>query len=271
MSTFVIGDVQGCFQTLEALLEKLPFESSRDQIWLLGDLVNRGPQSLEVLRWAKSTKNVNAILGNHDLWLLACAQGASPRSGDTIDPILRAKDRADLVEWLRHRDLVHQLPKHLLLHAGLLPQWSVKEALALGAQATEALRGKSYSKLVERLKKREKLQWKEAKSDEDRLIAILSVLTRLRVCQTNGEMDFGFTGPLSEVERPYYAWFQIPERRSVGTHVVFGHWASLGFHQEKNVSGLDSGCVWGRELTALCLETGKVYQQATLETGLDHD
>ena len=268
-ATYAVGDLHGCFDSLQALLEQLPLRRKRDRLWLTGDLVNRGPKSLETLRWARATSRAmgerfRAVLGNHDLHLLAAAHGVGkPRSGDTFDAILSAPDRDKLVRWLSRLPFLHREDGWLLVHAGLLPQWTPDKAEAQAERLARAFRGPWRNRLLARDFDGRGLTAAEVKKLHKRRRA-LAALTRLRTCTRDGE-PCHFTGPPSEAPRGCLPWFAVPGRRSAGANVVFGHWAALGFHRQEGALALDSGCAWGGALTAVRLEDGKVYQQKALE------
>ena len=262
MATWAIGDIQGCYATLETLLGRIAFDPWADRLWLVGDLVNRGPSSLRVLRWAVSLGDrVTAVLGNHDVKLLAIAEGEwKQRKLDTLDDVLGAPDRDELLAWLRARPLLHADGAWAMVHAGIPPTWSVSEAAALASEASEALRSDRRAELFARIRERDPAAWDEALTGIDRAAAIFTALTRLRTCTTEGVPCEGFSGPPSEAPPGCVPWFDLP-RRSHDARIVFGHWAAQGLLVRDDVVGLDSGCVWGRELTAFCLEDGRIVQQ----------
>jgi bis(5'-nucleosyl)-tetraphosphatase (symmetrical) len=241
MATYVIGDVQGCFITLERLLGRIAFDSGSDRLWLAGDLVNRGPDSLDVLRWAKSMGDgLVAVLGNHDLHLLARAAGErAPSRRDTFDDVLEAPDCDELLSWLRLRPLVHREGTVMLIHAGLSPRWRFAEVESLARLAEEGLRRGEL----------------DASSK-----AVVDTLTRMRTCRADGDMCSDYSGPPGSAPhgcRPWYELADIPE----GVTVYFGHWAALDVYRGDRVVGLDSGCVWGRSLTAVRIEDGALFQE----------
>lgn len=259
MSTYAIGDVQGCFAALCRLLERLAFTPERDRLWFAGDLVNRGPQSLEVLRFIKSLgERAVAVLGNHDLHLLAVACGqARQKRGDTLASILAAPDRDELLTWLRHRPLLHHDPAlgMTLLHAGLPPQWALAQAQTCAAEVEARLRDADYALTLGQLRQPTPQQWSEALTGWERLRYITYCFTHLRYCDTSGGLAIGATGPPGSQPAGYVPWFALPQRASADLHIAFGHWATLGPCQAPGVYALDTGCVWGGTLTALCLET----------------
>jgi bis(5'-nucleosyl)-tetraphosphatase (symmetrical) len=255
VSRYAIGDVQGCYAELRALIAQLKFSADKDQLWFVGDLVNRGPQSLEVLRFVRSLgDNAITVLGNHDLHLLAVACGSHrKRKSDTLDEIFAAPDRDDLLGWLISRPLAHQDQGDFMVHAGLVPQWTVGKALALAHEVEAALRTDPRS-LFENMYGDEPRRWSESLEGTDRLRFAINVLTRLRVCTTDGEVDLKMKGKPPKGHSELKPWFEIGTRLSADTRVVFGHWSALGLVIRKDVAGLDSGCVWGGSLTALDLD-----------------
>lgn len=264
MATYVIGDVHGCFHTLEALLGELPFDPERDRLWMVGDLVNRGPDSAEVLRWARRMSRelgdrFVAVLGNHEIHLLARATGADPRRRDTLDSILAAPDRVELVDWVLDRPLLHREGDLLLVHAGLLPSWTADEAEALAREVEEELHSPRSDRLLARYAARPR-RWSAKLSTRDRRDQALAAFTLLRTVGEDGVPRPGFTGPPWEASADMVPWFDVPERRSADHTIVFGHWAALGLKIEPGLRALDTGCVWGERLTALRLEDGQVFQ-----------
>jgi len=261
-STYAIGDIQGCFDPLERLLERVRF-GANDRVWLVGDLVNRGPRSLAVLRWAmKLGKRATVVLGNHDLSLLACAVGARPiRKRDTFGGVLRAADADAIVEWLASRPFLHREGTRLMVHAGLHPSWTPDHAEDLAAELSRALRRRTIETLHALESVEPSRTWRASLRGDERLATIAAVLTRVRTCTAEGRMCFGFDGPPHRAPRGCWPWFAIPGRRSRGAVVVFGHWAALGFHREPGVLALDSGCFRGQVLTAVRLDDGQVFQE----------
>jgi bis(5'-nucleosyl)-tetraphosphatase (symmetrical) len=255
VSRYAIGDVQGCYAELRALIAQLKFSADKDQLWFVGDLVNRGPQSLEVLRFVRSLgENAITVLGNHDLHLLAVACGSHrKRKSDTLDEIFAAADRDDLLGWLISRPLAHHQNGDFMVHAGLVPQWTVGKALELAREVEAALRTDPRA-LFENMYGDEPRRWSESLEGTDRLRFAINVLTRLRVCTTDGEVDLKMKGKPPKGHSALKPWFEIGTRLSADTRVVFGHWSALGLVVRKDVVGLDSGCVWGGSLTALNLD-----------------
>jgi bis(5'-nucleosyl)-tetraphosphatase (symmetrical) len=260
MSIYAIGDVQGCFDALQTLLDKIHFDPVQDRLWFTGDLVNRGSRSLEVLRLVKSLQAV-AVLGNHDLHLLAVACGqarVAPR--DTLGAILSAPDREELLGWLRHRPLFHHDPSlgYAIVHAGLLPQWDLVKANALAGEVEKVLQGTDYPEFLMRMYGDRPNQWRDELHGWGRLRVILNALTRLRYCDSEGRMDLGEKGQPGTQPDHLFPWFEVSTRKSRDANIVFGHWSTLGAWQGNGVVSLDSGCVWGGALTAARLEPGKV-------------
>ncbi len=268
VATYVIGDVHGCFDTLKALWPKLGFDERRDQLWLVGDLVNRGPRSLEVLRWSRDLserlgKRMRVVLGNHDLHLLAMHDGhARKRRKDTLDAVLAAPDREQLVAWLARRPLVHRDGDVLLVHGGLLPAWTPADVERIARRLEKTLRDPERRRpLIDRdFELADDSPWAGPRAE-------LSALVGLRTCTVAGE-PCGFKGPPDDAPPDCLPWFRVPGRRSASVTVVFGHWAAMGLRVEPDAIGLDNGCVWGNRLTAIRLEDRQLFQQPTLEPGL---
>jgi bis(5'-nucleosyl)-tetraphosphatase (symmetrical) len=263
MATYAIGDVQGCFTTLERLLRRIDFEPGRDRLWLVGDLVNRGPSSLDVLRWAKSMgQSLVVVLGNHDLHLIARAEGLrEPRKRDTFDDVLEAPDRDALIEWLSGRPLLHREGDFMMVHAGLLPDWSLEEAEALAWEAQEALRSRKRYPLLESYEAgSESPRWDSKLAGPERLRLVVDALTRIRTVKANGELCLEFAGPPQHAPEGCLPWFDLC-KHPPETTVLFGHWAALGLYLGRNAIGLDTGCAWGRSLTALRLEDRQVFEE----------
>jgi len=267
VATYAIGDVHGCFATLRNLLRRIQYDRRFDRLWLVGDLVNRGPRSLDVLRWAVEEEDrIVAVLGNHDLHLLGVAWGVSPgKRRDTLAELLAARDRDDLLEWLRRRPLVHRDDGCLLVHAGLFPAWSVEKAERLAREVEEHLRGDGAPELVASIDRKTPDRWKGGLTGLERTRTALAAFARLRTVDGEGRICPEFSGPPHEAPKGCTPWFAVPGRRSAETQVVFGHWAALGLWRKDGVTGLDTGCVWGKELTALRLDDGMVFQEPAAE------
>ncbi len=265
MATYVIGDIHGCFDTLQALWLQLGFEEHRDRLWLVGDLVNRGPKSLEVLRWARDADErlgdrMRVVLGNHDLHLLAMHDGyAKRRRKDTLEDVLAAPDREPLVEWLACQPLIHRDGEVLMVHAGLLSHWTPDDAEAAARELAAVLRAPDRRRpLIDRgLVPEAGSPWAGPRAD-------LNAFAGLRTCTAAGE-PCKHKGPPDEAPPGCLPWFQVPGRRSAEVTVVFGHWAAMGLRLEPAAIGLDSGCVWGHRLSAIRLEDRKLFQQETVD------
>ncbi len=262
MATYAVGDIQGCFASLQALLDKCSFSPEFDRLWLVGDLVNRGPRSLETLRFVKGLGDrAVTVLGNHDLSLLMAAEGFGKRHrSDTIDDILAAPDRDELLHWLRHQRLMHVQGDYAMVHAGLLPAWSAAEARALAGEVEQALQAENYREFLANMWGSEPGAWDSSLTGWPRLRVIVNAMTRMRFCSPAGEMDFKAKGELSQAPAGYLPWFEVPGRRSAATVLVTGHWSALGLRLEPNLLALDSGCLWGGKLSALRLEDRALFQ-----------
>jgi len=258
MAVYAIGDVQGCFDSLHALLDKLNYDPGTDRLWFTGDLVNRGPQSLAVLRLVKSLPNTISVLGNHDLHLLAVASGQAPRKKrDTFEDVLSAPDRDELLNWLRACPLLHQDAALgcVMVHAGVLPQWGLNTALRLAAEADEYIRRSDRNDLFTHMYGDLPDHWQDELGGWARLRIIINAFTRLRYCDTQGRMDLRPKGRPGKQPLHLLPWFQVPGRMTRDTRVVFGHWSTLGRWDADGVIALDSGCLWGGTLTAVRLDT----------------
>ncbi len=257
MARYAIGDLQGCAAELHELVRRTGFSPDRDQLWFVGDLVNRGPDSLECLRFIRALGgNAVAVLGNHDLHLLALAFGGHARvkAGDTLAAVLDAPDRGELLDWLVELPLAHFDAAHrdLMIHAGMPPQWTVPQALVHAAEVQAALQADPASFFGHMYGDRPDT-WDDALTGHDRLRFIVNAFTRLRVCTASGRMQIKAKGPPA-AGSPLLPWFEVPSRASRDTRIVFGHWSTLGFVNSHNVIGLDTGCVWGGRLTAVNLD-----------------
>ncbi len=264
MATYAVGDIQGCHAELVHLLDKLKFSAAEDRLWLVGDLVNRGPDSLQVLRLVKSMgDSVVTVLGNHDLHLLAVYAGvAELHSSDTLDELLYAPDCDELMSWLRHRPLLHSHRDQVLVHAGLLPQWSVAKAASLAGEAEAALRGSGYVEFLASMYGNKPRAWNDGLDGYDRLRVIVNAFTRLRICTSKGEMEFKFKSEPKNIPDGYLPWFEVPGRASRKETIIVGHWSALGLRVEPGLIALDTGCLWGGPLTAIRLDDRKLFQVA---------
>jgi bis(5'-nucleosyl)-tetraphosphatase (symmetrical) len=262
MAIYAVGDVQGCYAELVQLLDDIRFDAAADKLWLVGDLVNRGPGSLEVLRLIKSLgESAITVLGNHDLHLLAVAEGvAELHHTDTLDEILNAPDRGELLHWLRNQRLLHAQDGYVLVHAGLLPQWSVAQAGSLAREVEVALRSDDYATFLSRMYGNAPHHWDDELAGYKRLRVIVNAFTRMRICTKDGEMEFRFKGELESIPTGYLPWFDIPKRASRDATAIVGHWSALGLLLRKDVIALDTGCLWGGPMSAIRLEDRQLFQ-----------
>ncbi|MCC6748939.1 MAG: symmetrical bis(5'-nucleosyl)-tetraphosphatase [Deltaproteobacteria bacterium] len=261
MATFAVGDVHGCYRTLRALLRRAGHAARRDRVWFVGDLVNGGAASLEVVRYvAELGERAVTVLGNHELHLLARAAGlARARRRDSLEALLSAPDAEALLEWTRTRPLLHRAEPFVLVHAGLLPAWSVAEAADLAVRASARLtvaEGATFA-----VESRRGQEVANPADERQVLLHATRAFTRLRCCTREGVLDDGFTGPPEEAPAGTYPWFQVPGRRSAEATVVCGHWAAAGLRRQPGLLALDSGCAWGRTLSAVRLEDGALFQE----------
>jgi bis(5'-nucleosyl)-tetraphosphatase (symmetrical) len=262
MATYAVGDIQGCYIELLRLLEKMCFDPAIDRLWLVGDLVNRGPDSVNVLRLIKSLgDSAITVLGNHDLHLLAVAEGAAKlHRCDTLHDVLGAPDRGELLTWLRVQRLLYVEGNFVLVHAGLLPSWTVAQAQQLAHEAEAALTGKHYHDFLVHMYGNHPDHWENDLSGYQRLRTITNACTRMRVCTPSGEMEFKFKGEVHNAPEGYMPWFDVPGRASAHATVVCGHWSALGLNVTPQIITLDTGCLWGGALSAIRLEDRKLFQ-----------
>jgi bis(5'-nucleosyl)-tetraphosphatase (symmetrical) len=258
MARYAIGDIQGCCDELKALLARCQFSADRDQLWFVGDLVNRGPQSLETLRFVRALgANATVVLGNHDLHLLALAYGSKRKikDGDTLDAVLEAPDRDQLLEWLSGRPLaVFDEPRgDFLVHAGLVPEWTPRAAAKLAREVEAVLRDDART-LFDAMYGNKPNQWDPTLRGMDRLRFVINVFTRMRYVGLDGTVDLKQKGAPGEQPEGFVPWFDAPDRESRDVRVVCGHWSTLGFKRRKDLLALDTGCVWGGALTAVNLD-----------------
>ncbi len=262
MAMYLIGDVQGCDDALQRLLDTLSFSASRDSLYLLGDLVNRGPQSDRVLRRLMAYgSSAHCLLGNHDLHLLAVAHGVrKPHRNDTLDCILQAPDRTALLGWLQQQHLALELvtpqTRWLMVHAGVLPQWSADQTLALAAEVEAMLRGPQALDFFQQMYGNAPVGWSDDLQGMDRLRVVVNALTRLRFCSADGVMEFATKEGAGAAPAGYMPWFDVPARRTQNCTLAFGHWSTLGWLGRSDMFSLDNGCVWGGCLTALKISAG---------------
>jgi bis(5'-nucleosyl)-tetraphosphatase (symmetrical) len=263
MTRYAVGDLQGCFDPLRHLLDQVKFDPAQDQLWSVGDLVNRGPQSLESLRFFRNLgTSARVVLGNHDLHLLAIAEGIRKiKRGDTLQPILDAPDASELLTWLRQQPLLYRTADFVLVHAGIAPQWSIDKAETLAAEVASVLRGKDYLDFLRGMYGDEPNCWSDSLEGVTRWRVITNYLTRMRFCGPHGELDLTTKEGLDQAPSGFTPWFDAPQRCSAGTRIIFGHWASLlGQSNRSDAIALDTGCVWGGNLSLYALDSGEYFR-----------
>jgi bis(5'-nucleosyl)-tetraphosphatase (symmetrical) len=262
MGTYVVGDLQGCFEPLQRLLDECRFDPTADRLWLVGDLVNRGPHSAEVLRFVRGLGEAAvAVQGNHDLSLLMASKGLGKRHRyDTFHHVLDAPDGGELLEWLRHRPMMHVEDGYAMVHAGLLPQWTVAHAEALAREVEDALRGPRYAEFLTHMWGSHPDAWDDALAGWERLRVIVNAMTRMRFCTPGGQMEFHTKGQPDEAPAGYLPWYEIDGAAWRSHTILCGHWSALGFKRTANLLALDTGCLWGGCLTAVRLEDRAVFQ-----------
>jgi len=271
---YAVGDIQGCAPSLKQLVKKIP---ARSKMIFLGDLVNRGPDSLGTLRYLKQLQEeqrIECILGNHDLHLLAVDAGIRKTKGlDTIQPILDAPDKTELINWLRHRPMALSNGKVLTVHAGVLPQWDLQQTIECAQEVEKALRSKSYKDFLANMYGNTPNKWSNSLKGYERLRVITNALTRIRFCTPAGMMEFDSKEGFENGPKGYIPWFKNPKRKTQDALIYFGHWSTLGLLRQQNVIGLDTGCVWGGKLTAMEIpESGKSSKKLEIiqVSGYDH-
>jgi bis(5'-nucleosyl)-tetraphosphatase (symmetrical) len=262
MPIFAIGDLQGCYSPFRRLLDQIRFDPDADRLWLVGDLINRGPDSLATLRFVKELGTAAlTVLGNHDLHLLMVAEGcARLHRHDTLDDILSAPDRQELLDWLRNREMLHVEGDYVLVHAGLLPSWSVSKALELARMVEDNLRGTNFHEFCGNMYGDQPDGWNDTLEGYERLRVTINAMTRMRVCTPDGKMNFSHKGPAQDTPPGYLPWFEVPGRASSDATIICGHWSALGLRLQENLIALDTGCLWGGSLTAVRLEDREVFQ-----------
>ncbi len=267
MATWVIGDIHGCWQTLQSLLERMEWRPDRDRLWLVGDLVNRGPSSLEVVRWAWEHRDrVAAVLGNHDLHLLARASGAArKKKDDVLEDVLRAPDRGRLLDWMRGWPLVHSFGRYVVVHAGFCPEWNIELTRRLAAAVSARLAGSGGDQLLASLYRRRKKSWRPGLEGREALASAAAVFSRIRMVDRGGSARLSYNGPPGSAPAGWSPWFRDSAIRRQGYTVIFGHWAMFGFYRARDVICLDSGCVYGGRLTAIRLDDGEVVQERLVD------
>lgn len=269
MATYAIGDLQGCYQPLQRLLEKIRFDATQDTLWLAGDLVNRGPQSLETLRFIKSLGDAAVtVLGNHDLHLLAIAAGSKKSAAKTLQSLLQADDRAELLDWLRKQKVFHHSASlgYSMLHAGLPPQWDLAQTQACADELEAVLHSDRYIDFLDVMYGDEPDLWSDDLQDMQRLRFICNCFTRLRYCDTQGRLLMKEKGAPGSQPNDQLPWFVLPQRRSQSMKIIFGHWSTLGLYQQHGVYALDTGCVWAGQLTAMRIDSeSPVFYQVSCD------
>ena len=261
MPTYAIGDLQGCQNSLLHLLDELEFDAKADRLLFVGDLVNRGPDSLAVLRFIKNLGDAAiCVLGNHDLHLLALSEGFGRiHKGDTLDAILAAPDRDELLHWLRHQKLAWREGDFLMVHAGVLPNWSADDTMQRAAEAEAALQGAHYRDFFEQMYGNAPTAWDASLQGIERLRVIVNALTRLRYCSLAGEMEFHHKGAPGTQPAGWLPWFEVPGRKSAEAAIIIGHWSTLGLINRRDLIALDTGCLWGGKLSAIRLPDRQVF------------
>jgi bis(5'-nucleosyl)-tetraphosphatase (symmetrical) len=255
MAIYAIGDVQGCFDELLHLLDVIAFNPRTDQLWFAGDLVNRGPKSLETLRFVKNLgRSAITVLGNHDMHLLAEACSTTPSTKkDALYQILEAPDRQELIDWLRHRPLFHCNKQFCLLHAGLPPQWNFHKTKQMATFAERALRSADYATVLGQMYGNKPNVWSAHLKGMAKLRFIINCFTRMRYCDAEGHLDFANSGAIGSQPAHLLPWFAVPHRKSANMRIIFGHWSALGYYEGENCYAIDTGCLWGGQLTAIKL------------------
>lgn len=279
MSTYAIGDIQGCQQELLDLLNAINFDPDNDQIWFVGDLVNRGPASLATLRFVRDLGNsAITVLGNHDLHLLTVAfTDTRPRKKDTLDSVLTAPDRGELLDWLRRQPLLHHDPDsgYTLVHAGIAPLWDLHQAQDCADEVQTLLSGKDCREILDHIYGNEPDTWNNEHEGRDRWRYTINVLTRMRYCYPDGRLVLHEKGPPGTQSGNLKPWFELKQRRNRDQKIVFGHWSTLRLsgcdYTVHNVYPLDTGCIWGGRLTALRLEDKKEFSVPSLQPKIKHE
>jgi len=269
MATFAIGDLQGCYAEFRQLLDLIRFDRAKDRLWLVGDIVNRGPDSLSILRFVRELNDaVVMVLGNHDLHLLMVAENcARLHRNDTLQEMLSAPDRDELLYWLRYQRLLYVEGNYVMVHAGLLPSWSVEQAALLAQLVEAALRSRDFHQLCSHMYGNQPDHWEDSLEGYARLRVIINAMTRMRVCTPDGRMDFAHKGLVRDTPAGYLPWFETPNRASREATIICGHWSALGLQIRNNLIALDTGCLWGGSLTAVRLEDRKVFQVSCAARG----
>lgn len=263
MAHYAIGDLQGCYDELAALLEQIEFNHGTDTLWLVGDIVNRGPQSLESLQFVmQHESSVQMVLGNHDLHLLALCYGYGKlKKSDTLHSILKHPKLPEMRDFLRCQPLMRQTSTHVLTHAGLLPEWKIEEASIYAQEVEQCLQSRHPEQYFANMYGDVPSVWNNTLQGFERLRLITNVFTRMRTLHSDGQLDYEFKSTYDEIPQHLHAWFAMPNRQNLDKTIVFGHWSALGLRNENNIIALDTGAVWGGQLTAVDLATGVFYQR----------
>ena len=263
---YAIGDVQGCYEELCRLLDKLQFDTNQHELWFVGDLINRGPDSLSVLRLLKSLdQHIVCVLGNHDFYLLALHYSVAIQAHHTLGDILAAPDREELVNWLQHRPLLHHAHDHTLVHAGIAPQWDLATAQRLASEVESVLQTRPCD-LLKHMYGNTPACWQEDLSSYERWRCIINYFTRMRCCKIDGTLNLSFKGPITDIPPGYIPWFRVTKRKMQHHNIIFGHWASLlGQANTAHIFAIDTGCVWGHALTAIKLETHQTIATSSIK------
>ena len=262
MARYAIGDIQGCYSRLQELLERIESGTDQPRYTFVGDLVNRGPASLDTLRKIRSLGDrAQVVLGNHDLHLLAAAHGIrKPHADDTFAEILNAPDRDELIDWVRRRPLALFEDGHLMVHAGVVPQWTAQQTCSLAHEVETVLRGPGWIDFLRDMYGNQPARWSDDLTGTDRLRCIVNALTRIRFCSADGTLELASKEAAGAALPGYLPWFDVPGRKTENITVVFGHWSALGLLLRPNLIGLDTGCVWGGKLTAVCVDDRALFQ-----------
>ncbi|HHF2852557.1 TPA: bis(5'-nucleosyl)-tetraphosphatase (symmetrical) ApaH [Vibrio diabolicus] len=267
MATYIVGDIQGCFDELQRLLEQVSFSAKKDQLWLAGDLVARGPKSLETLRFVKSLgKSATVVLGNHDLHLLAVAHGIKKvKDKDRTAPIFTAPDKEELLAWLAQQPLMAEHDEFVMCHAGISPQWNLKTARKCAREVERIIQSEELPWLLKNMYSNQPDSWHDSLQGLDRYRYIINAFTRMRFCFPDGRLDMDCKLPPQQVSgNELIPWFDVPQRVHLNKTVLFGHWAALQGHVDEEIIGLDTGCVWGGSLTMIRWDDKKIFTQDAL-------
>lgn len=267
MATYAIGDIQGCYKTFRNLLKRCEFDPSKDQLWLAGDLVNRGPKSLDVLRYVKELGNsAVCVLGNHEIFLLALHLGVLHRDNTVyLDPILKSKHREELIDWVRHWPIMHHNKKYGLVHAGIMPCWSVPQAAKEARGVEKILRSSEIADFIAYAYAHQEENYAVGLTGFEKSAFALHAFVHMRMCQNATRLRYGYTGKPEDAPKGQMPWYQIKNRPSLSHTILFGHWSALGLRAYANCIALDSGCVWGEALSSYRLEDGAIFVERSAE------